>query len=122
MASSDLPGGHLPRPRMKGLVTVVGIEPAWHGVRCRCRLSRPVVMLVAKLDGVENSSSPSGGCVHRAGLLSATSLVGVGVVGWAGVGEGEGSPCVSQTCVLIFMPSAMVLQMRHRQSLFGLLS
>ena len=69
---------------MKGLVTVVGIEPTWHDVRCRCRLSRPVVMLVAKLDGVENSSSPSGGCVHRAGLLSASSLVGVGVVGWAG--------------------------------------
>ena len=82
---------------------------------------RPVVVLVAKLDGVENSSSPSGGCKHRAGLLSASSLMGVGVVGWAGVGEGVGSPCVSQTCVLILMPSAMVLQMRQRHNLFGLL-
>ena len=115
VASSARPGGHLPRPRLKGLVTVVGIEPGTY------RMAFAAVAAVAKLDEVENPSSPSGGCMHRAGLLSASLLVGVGVVGWAGVGEGEGSPCVSQTCVLIFMPSAMVLQIRQRHNLFGLL-
>ena len=81
-----------------------------------------LVPSASEMEGVKNSSAPSGGCVHRAGLLLVPSLVGVGVVGWAGVGEGEGALCASQVCVLILIPSAIVLQIRQRQSLFGLSS
>ena len=37
-------------------------------------------------------------------------------------GEGVGVPCASQICVLIFIPSALVLQILHRHNLLGLSS
>ena len=68
--------------------------------------------------GVINSSTPSVGCEHWTGHPSASPLVGVGLVGWVGVGEGV--PCVLQICVRIFIPSAMVLQTLHLHILLGL--